>query len=197
MGNKNYNRQMVSWNCKHAQHVKIYLPCNFEVNLITHLGVIALFSSIFFILILFVLEHVCSFNLPSVCYSFWNKGRKVLKFWKFTEKREITPNPFKIVSVSAVLYPRWPPLLKIEISSNDQNCSILSQKVPKFELYKHNDKLFNLYSQGSFQQSLVEIGSVVSEEKIFKKLHPPFFLICIIGQNRQKFKVHKKSRNIC
>ena len=44
---KNYKRQMVSWNCKHAQHVKIYLPCNFEVNLITHLGVIALFSSIF------------------------------------------------------------------------------------------------------------------------------------------------------
>jgi hypothetical protein len=32
------------------------------------------------------------------------------------------------VSVSAVLYPRWPPLLKIEISSNGQNCSILGQK---------------------------------------------------------------------
>jgi hypothetical protein len=42
-------------------------------------------------------------------------------------------SPFKIVSVSPVLYPRWPPLLKIEISSNGQNCSILSQKVPKFE----------------------------------------------------------------
>jgi hypothetical protein len=41
------------------------------------------------------------------------------------------------MSVSAVLYPRWPPLLKIEISSNGQNCSILSQKVPKFELYNH------------------------------------------------------------
>jgi predicted Rossmann fold nucleotide-binding protein DprA/Smf involved in DNA uptake len=26
-------------------------------------------------------------------------------------------SPFKIVSVSVVLYPRWPPLLKIEISS--------------------------------------------------------------------------------
>jgi hypothetical protein len=39
------------------------------------------------------------------------------------------------------LHPRWPPLLKIEISSNGQNCSILSQKVPKFELYKHNDVL--------------------------------------------------------
>jgi hypothetical protein len=38
---------------------------------------------------------------------------------------------------------------------------------------------------------MVEIGSVVSEEKIFFKFHPPFFLICIIGQNRQKFKVHK------
>ena len=54
-------------------------------------------------------------------------------------------SPFKIVSVSAVLYPRWPPLLKIEISSNGQNCSILSQRVPKFELHKHNDELFNIY----------------------------------------------------
>jgi hypothetical protein len=45
---KNYKRQMVSWNCKHVQYLKIYLPCNFEVNLITHLGVIALFSSFFF-----------------------------------------------------------------------------------------------------------------------------------------------------
>ena len=54
-------------------------------------------------------------------------------------------SPFKIVSISAVLYPIWPPLLKIEISSNGQNCSILSQKVPKFELYKHNDEFFYIY----------------------------------------------------
>ena len=54
-------------------------------------------------------------------------------------------SPFKIVSISIVLYPKWPPLLKIEISSNGQYCSILSQKVPKFELYKHNDELFNIY----------------------------------------------------
>ena len=33
---------------KNDQHIKIYLPCNFEVNLNTFLGVIALFSSIFF-----------------------------------------------------------------------------------------------------------------------------------------------------
>jgi hypothetical protein len=28
-------------------------------------------------------EHFCSLNLTSISYSFWNKGRKVLKFWKF------------------------------------------------------------------------------------------------------------------
>ena len=26
-----------------------------------------------------------------------------------------------------------------------KNCSILSQKVPIFELYKHNDEIFNIY----------------------------------------------------
>jgi hypothetical protein len=46
------------------------------------------------------------------------------------------------MSDSYALLPRWPPLLKIEISSNGQNCVILSQNVPKFELYKHNDELF-------------------------------------------------------
>ena len=35
-------------------------------------------------------------------------------------------------------------ITKNEISSNGQNCSILSQKVSKFELYKHNDELFNI-----------------------------------------------------
>jgi hypothetical protein len=54
-------------------------------------------------------------------------------------------SPFKIVSDSPALHSRWLPLLKIEISSNGQNCSILSQKVPKFELYKHNHELFDIY----------------------------------------------------
>ena len=27
---------MLSLNCKNVQHVKIYIPCNFEVNSITH-----------------------------------------------------------------------------------------------------------------------------------------------------------------
>ena len=38
------NIKNLTWG-KNDQHIKIYLPCNFEVNLISHLGVIALFSS--------------------------------------------------------------------------------------------------------------------------------------------------------
>jgi hypothetical protein len=37
----------VKLNRKHVQHVKTYLACNFKVNLITHLEVIAHFSSNF------------------------------------------------------------------------------------------------------------------------------------------------------
>jgi hypothetical protein len=40
-----------------------------------------------------------------------------------------------------------------------------------------------------------KILSVRGED--FFLISSPFFLICIIGQNRQKFKVLKKSRNIC
>ena len=50
---------------------------------------------------------------------------------------------------------KMPPLLKIEISSNGQNCSILSQNVPKFELYQH-DELFNIY-YGIFYELLTFI----------------------------------------
>jgi hypothetical protein len=82
------------------------------------------------------------------------RGMKLKKSSPLKLLRQSQPNfaemilrwsPFKIVSVSAVLFPRWPPWLKIEISSYGQNCSILSQKVPKFELYKHNDDLFNIF----------------------------------------------------
>jgi hypothetical protein len=38
------NIKNLTWG-KNDQHIKIYLTCNFEVNLITHLGVIDLFSS--------------------------------------------------------------------------------------------------------------------------------------------------------
>jgi hypothetical protein len=65
---------MLNLNCKHVQHVKTCLPCNFEVNPVTHFGVISR-----------------SLNLTFISNSFWNKGGKVLKCWKFYEKREITP----------------------------------------------------------------------------------------------------------
>ena len=114
--------------CKNVQHIKIYLPCNFEVNPITHF------------------DRLCKLEkrgdeikkksspLKLLSQSQPNFAEMILRW-----------SPLKIVSVSAVLYPGWPPLLNIEISSNGQNCSILSQKVPKFELYKHNDELFNIY----------------------------------------------------
>jgi hypothetical protein len=38
------NIKNLTWG-KNDQHIKIYAPCNFEVNLNIHLGVIALFSS--------------------------------------------------------------------------------------------------------------------------------------------------------
>jgi hypothetical protein len=37
------------------------------------------------------------------------------------------------------------------------------------------DTILEGTTQGSFQQGLVEIGSVVSEEKIFLKIESPFF----------------------
>jgi hypothetical protein len=78
--------------------------------------------------------------------------------------------PFKFVSDSPALHPRWPPLLKIHISSNGQNCFILSQNVPKFELYKHNDELFNMY------------------DGIFYELwtFADFDRLCKLGINKQK-----------
>jgi hypothetical protein len=36
-------------------------------------------------------------------------------------------------------------------------------------------------TKGSFQQSLVEIGSVVSEEKIFLKFHDPFSIFSLVA----------------
>jgi hypothetical protein len=35
--------------------------------------------------------HFCNLHSTSISYSFWNKGRKVLTFWKFDENKAITP----------------------------------------------------------------------------------------------------------
>ena len=131
-------------------------------------------------------------NLTSISYSFWNITRKVLKKIKKIDRRAEPPDK---------MFGREP--------SNDYFIKILFllskwfqtrrflREFPIGSYVKLSSAGWKRTNQESFQQSLVEIGSVVSVEKIFFKFHPPFFLICIIGQNRQKFKVHKKSRNIC
>ena len=102
-------------------------------------------------------------------------------------------SPFKFVSVSTVLYPRWLPLLKIEISSNGQNCSILSQKVPKFELYKHNDELFNIYYEIFYE--LLQVDSLFLYSTT---LHPHIFMCASITDrtmftsDTKEFHFHKR-----
>jgi hypothetical protein len=62
-------------------------------------------------------------------------------------KRKISQKNQEYMLNYPALHSRWPLLLKIEISSNGRNCSILSQNVPKFELYKHNDELFSMFDR--------------------------------------------------
>ena len=104
---------MLSLYCKNVQHVKIYLPCNFEVNPITHF------------------DRLCKLEKRGDEIKKKSSPLKLLsQFQPNFAEMILRWSPFKIVSVSTLLYPRWPPLLKIEISSNGQNCSILSQKMP-------------------------------------------------------------------
>jgi hypothetical protein len=69
--------------------------------------------------------------------TFW---LKIEQFWPF-EEISIFSNGGHLGYRTALT----DTFLKGDNSSNGQNCSILSQKVPKFELYKHNDELFNIY----------------------------------------------------
>ena len=75
---------MLSLNCKNVQHVEIYSPCNFKVNPITHFGVIALFSSNFLNLIVFVLYFKSykrqMLSLKILCYQY-------IVFKTFDEKK--------------------------------------------------------------------------------------------------------------
>jgi hypothetical protein len=67
------------------------------------------------------------------------------------------------VSDSHACHPRWPPFLKIEISSNGQNCSILSRMCPNLNCISIMVS-FSACMTGFFMNF---VGSVVSEEKIF------------------------------
>jgi hypothetical protein len=67
---------MAGLNSKNVHHVKIYLPCYFEVNPITHVGVISPFHQIFNILILFEKREIT----PKWVTGFTSKlhGRQIL-----------------------------------------------------------------------------------------------------------------------
>jgi hypothetical protein len=83
------------------------------------------------------------------------------------------------MSDSPVLHSRWLLLLKIEISSNGQNCSILSQNVPKFELYKHDDELFNRGEDLNviFYQNMPNLHNrYISAERKISQKNPEYML---------------------
>ena len=96
--------------------------------------------------------------------------------------------PLKIVSVSPVLYPRWPLLLKIEISSNGQNCPILSQNVPKFEMYKHNDEVFNRYYRIFYEIStFADFNRLCKLEKRGDEIQKKSSPLKLLGQSQPSF----------
>ena len=123
-------------------------------------------------------------------------------------------SPFTIVSVSAVLYPRWPPLLKSSsLCLNSSNLGTFWLKIEQFWPFEE----ISIFSNGGhlgYRTALTDTILKGDHQRIisakfgwdwlssfrgdfFFYFIPPFFLICIIGHNRQKFKVHKKSCNMC
>ena len=64
---------MVSLNCKHVQHVKIYLPCNFEVNSITYFGVMSYCHHFSFVV------HLSTFHI--LIFSSETTGPIATKLW--------------------------------------------------------------------------------------------------------------------
>jgi hypothetical protein len=123
-----------------VRHIKIYPSCNFEVNPITHFGVISLFLSNFqnfntFRPLFQKLRTFFQLKLTFISYSFLKYKTKIIKFlqisWKKVNNSKMgnqiyfqwKPNlvwiitrisSFKIVSGDAVHQPTWPLLLKIE-----------------------------------------------------------------------------------
>jgi hypothetical protein len=64
------------------------------------------------------------------------------------------------MSNSHTLHPRWLPLLKIEISSNGQNCFILSQNVPKFEQWFQRRRILKKFTDGRQVTAIAHTGEL-------------------------------------
>jgi hypothetical protein len=111
---------------------------------------------------------------------------------------------FSPLAILASVWKKWfPTLCEFPIGSY-----VVSQNVPKFELYKHNDELFNTYYRIFYELwTFADFDWLCKLEKRgdeIKKKSSPLKLLSQsqpnfdeMSQNRQKFKVHKKSCNMC
>ena len=130
------------------QHVKIYLPCNFEVNPITHFGVIALFSSNFLNFNTFrplfqkLLEinvklklQTCSAceDLPTM--QFWSKSRH--PFWSIS----LFSSNFQHFNTFRPLFQK---LLEINVKFKLQTCSTC-QDLPTMQFWSKSRNPFWSY----------------------------------------------------
>ena len=71
------------------------------------------------------------------------------------------------MSVSAVLYPRWPPLLKIEISSNGQNWNVVTGEVYVTENINHEQKFTHKAAAGFTPRTHIEDPGVSPPSWLF------------------------------
>ena len=147
-----------------------YLPCNFEVNLITQLGVIALFSSIsFLILILFFLyfknylEIDVQFKLQkcAACQDlptlqFWSKSH--YPFWPIMQIRKKGGMKFKKIFSSETTEP-----ISTKLCWNDpwvvpfQNCVRQRRPVSKVTANTKNRNFFKWPKLLYFKPESVQI----------------------------------------
>ena len=158
---------MLSVNWKHVQLVKIYMPCNFEVNLITRLGVIPLFSSPDPKGHVSYCHHLASSSSSVVCRKLFQKSSplKVQDQWKPNLVWIITRAPsFKIVSGDAMHQPTWPLLLKIEHMVKLQVLGNNSKTVNNIKnlTWVKNDQHIKIYLPCNFEVNLIAHLGVIA-----------------------------------
>ena len=118
----------------------------------------------------------CNLNLTSISYSFWNITRKVLKLKKKNWSkgrtaghifgREPSNDYFiKILFLLSKWFQTRRCLWEFPIGSYVKLSSAVAAIL--VSVLKCGTQIWKRTTQESFQQSLVEIGSIVSEEKIF------------------------------
>ena len=127
--------------------------------------------------------NFCNLNLTSISYSFWNITRKVLKLKKKIDRRAEPaghifgrePSNDYFIKILFLLS-KWFQTRRFLWEFPRGSYVKLSSAVVAIlvGVLKCRTQFWKRITQESIQQSLVEIGSVDSEEKTFFKFHPPF-----------------------